>query len=261
MRYVVVLIALILFTGCPTSNISNAPVSPNANKPSAGVNSASPVQTANSNSTPVGGVRDGLKIEGPIDFDFKNGIPQGWKKLDPDTNALSGWDTSEGFLKLRIPTGKDLFGENRTAPRLVRDVAGDFEIETTVRFAPTSDYQGAGLLIFRNDSNFLRLERAFGGLGGGEDGIRFDRAEDENYDPIATPLQIAATAGIVELKFRREGKNVFAYWREPGKPGWTEVGRVANTYPETVTVGLIGVNTGEEITAVFERIRLAPLSK
>lgn len=261
MRYAVVLIASVLFAGCSTSSVSNAPVSSNVNKPAAGVNSAPQDKTADSNAAPVGGARDGLKIEAPVDIDFKNGIPPGWKKLDPDANEPSGWDTSAGVLKLRIPAGKDLFGENRTAPRLVREIAGDFEIETTVRFAPNSDYQGAGLLIFRNDSNFLRLERAFGGLGGGEEGIRFDRAEDENYEPVATPAEVATAAGVVELRLRREGKNVIAFWREPGNRPWIEVGRVTNTYPETVTVGLIGVSTGGEITAVFERIRLAPMSK
>lgn len=201
----------------------------------------------------------GKKIESEYETEFENGIPAGWRKIDPEPGRPSGFETADGGLNLRIPSGKDLFGENMTAPRLVRSISGDFEIETRVSFDPRSDYQGAGLIIFRNDNNFLRLERGFGGAGGGESGIRFDRSEDEAYEPIATPAAFPTSATDVELKFRRKGRTVTAFWREPGKGDWTVVARVTNTYPETVVAGLLGVSTADGISAGFRYVRLRPL--
>jgi beta-xylosidase len=232
-----------------TPNIQNA-----ANNPSA----ANANQTANNASQMPA---ESEKIEQPLEADFKDGVPKGWEMIDPEKKNPSNFETSGGVLKLRIPTGKDLYGENMTAPRLLKSVKGDFEIETRVKFSPAQDYQGAGILIFRNDNNYLRLERAFGGMGGGESGIRFDKREDETYEPVAMPDEFPTAAREVELKFRRVGKDFTAFWREAGKSDWIEIGRVTNSYPETVQVGLIGVSTADEITAEFFYLKLQPASK
>ncbi len=205
--------------------------------------------------------KESEKIEQSLEANFKDGAPKGWEMIDPEKVNPSDFDTKDGVLRLRIPSGKDLYGENMTAPRLLKPVKGDFEIETRVKFSPTQDYQGAGILIFRNDNNYLRLERAFGGTGGGESGIRFDKREDETYEPVAMPDKFATSAREVELKFRRVGKEFTAFWREAGKAEWVEVGKVTSSYPETVQIGLIGVSTADEITAEFSFIKLHPVTK
>ena len=237
-------------TGKPsTPNIQNA-----ANIPS----TANANQAANNASQLP---KESEKIEQPLEANFKDGVPKGWEMLDPEKVNPSGFETTDGVLKLRIPSGKDLYGENMTAPRFLKFVKGDFEIETRVKFSPTQDYQGAGILIFRNDNNYLRLERAFGGIGGGESGIRFDKREDETYEPVAMQDKFPTTAREVDLKFRRVGKEFTAFWREAGKIDWLEVGKVTNNYPETVQIGLIGVSMADEITAEFIYIKLQPAAK
>ena len=206
-------------------------------------------------------VKSGEKIEQALEINFKEGLPQGWEKIDLDKGNPSEFDTKDGVLKLKIPSGKDLFGENRDSPRLLKAITGDFEIETRVKFAPKNSYQGAGILIFRNDNNYLRLERGYGGTGGGEDGIRFDKREDETYEPIVTQEKFPTSAGEVELKFRRVGKDFTAFWREAGKTEWIEVSKVSTNYPETVQIGLIGVNTSDEITAEIAYIKILPVGK
>ena len=205
--------------------------------------------------------KESERIEQPLNADFKDGVPKGWETIDPEKKNPAAFETSGGVLKLRIPSGKDLYGENMTAPRLLKTVKGDFEIETRVKFLPTQDYQGAGILIFRNDNNYLRLERAFGGVGGGESGIRFDKREDEIYEPVATQIKFPTPVDEVELKIRRAGKEFTAFWRQAGKADWYEVGRVLNSYPETVQIGLIGVSSADEITAEFSFIKLQPAAK
>ena len=202
----------------------------------------------------------GEKVEQVSEINFKDGLPKNWDWLDPDKDNPSNYETRDGVLRLKIPSGKDLYGENRTAPRLLKAVSGDFEIETKVKFDPQDSYQGAGILIFRNDNNYLRLERGFGGLGGGESGIRFDKREDEIYEAIATPDKFPTEAKEVELKIRRLGKEFTAFWRTPDGV-WKEVGKYASSYPETVQVGIIGCNTAQEITAEFAYIKLSPLTK
>jgi regulation of enolase protein 1 (concanavalin A-like superfamily) len=205
--------------------------------------------------------RESEKIEQPLEANFKDGAPKGWEMIDPEKANPSGFETKDGVLKLRIPSGKDLYGENMTAPRFLKSVKGDFEVETRVKFSPSQDYQGAGILIFRNDNNYLRLERAYGGIGGGESGIRFDKREDEIYESVAATDKFRTPAREVELKFRRVGKEFTAFWREAGKTEWVEVGKVTNSYPETVQLGLIGASTADEITAEFSFIRLLPVTK
>lgn len=202
------------------------------------------------------------KQEKQTEISFEPGsLPSGWRWLDPDSNYNpTPYDTKSGVLHIDVPTGKDLYGETRTAPQLLKAVTGDFEIETRVKFDPQDSYQGAGLLIFRNDNNYIRLERGFGGVGSDSSGIRFDKREDEIFEPIATPEKFPTNAKTVELKIRRTGREFTAFWREPNKE-WKEVGKYTSGYPETVQAGLIACNTSDEIPVEFSYIKLGPPSK
>ena len=230
-----------------TENTSAKP----ANKSNAAVNS------------PVSGQdQPGEKVEKLTEITFEpSGFPSGWRWVDADGKYNpTEYDLKSGVLHIDVPTGKDLFGESRTAPQLLKAITGDFEIETKVKFDPKDSYQGAGLLVFRNDNNYIRLERGFGGVGGGENGIRFDKREDEVYEPVATQEKFPTDAKIVELKMRRAGREFTAFWRVPGGE-WREVGKYSSGYPETVQVGLIACNTAEEIPVEFSYIKLSPSAR
>ena len=125
----------------------------------------------------------GQTIERPetvkaVDKRFENG----WIWIDPDAqNSPTPYEFKQGKFAMRIPSNKDLYGDNRSAPRLVKAVTGDFQIESRVNFDPTEDYQGAGLLIYVDRINYLRLERSFGGLREGGSGIRMDVRMQDRY--------------------------------------------------------------------------------
>lgn len=259
LRNILILVIALAFIGCSAEKKNEtAKGGENSSKT---IENKAETNTNSSANTATQPVKSGGKIEQVLEVNFKDGLPQDWEKIDPEKENPSDFDTSGGVLKLKIPSGKDLYGDNRTSPRLLKSVTGDFEIETRVKFSPKQDYQGAGLLIFRNDNNYLRLERGYGGTGGGEDGIRFDKREDEVYEPVVTQEKFPTSAGEVELKFRRVGKDFTAFWREVGKTEWKEVGKVMTNYPETVQIGLIGVNTADEITAEFGFIKILPIRK
>jgi regulation of enolase protein 1 (concanavalin A-like superfamily) len=183
----------------------------------------------------------------------------GWQWIDPDgQNNPTPFEFKQGKFAMRIPSAKDLYGENLTAPRLVKAVVGDFQIEARVNFDPTEDYQGAGLLIYVDRMNYLRLERSFGGLREGGSGIRLDVRKQDQYESLTTPGEVPTTARSVELKISRRGNVFTAYWRQNENAEWREVEEFVSAFPDTVLAGVIGCNTAAEIAVEFTNIRLLP---
>ncbi len=203
----------------------------------------------------------GERIEKPLEVKFDaSGLPADWLKVDTNKEKPAQFDTSGGVLKLKIPGGTDLFGENQTAPRLLKPISGDFEIETKVKFDPKTGYQGAGILVFNNEKNFLRFERGFGGIDGGESGVRLDKSVDGEYSAVSGTSNNETASGEVDLKLLRKGKTFTAFMRENSDSEWREVGEFASDYPETVQVGIIGISTSGDITAEFAFIRIMPVA-
>ena len=263
MKKALVLIALsLILTNCSSRQTSYNNSTGAVNKPEN--SSAKPTNNVNVavNSPTAGQNQPGVKIAEPSEILFAPGaLPDDWRWLDQDANSNpTKYNTKNGVLHIDLPTDKDLYGETRTAPRLIKTISGDFEIETRVIFDSREDYQGAGLLVFRNDSNYIRLERGYGGVGGGESGIRFDSREDEIFEPIAAQDKFPTDAKTVELKIRRTGREFTAFWRLPDGD-WKEVGKYSSSYPDTVQVGLIACNTAREIPVEFSYIRLSPTKK
>lgn len=185
--------------------------------------------------------------------------PVKWQWIDPDEkHRPTPHDTTSGVLRVTVPTGKDLYGDLRNAPRYVKPIKGDFQIETRVKFLPRENYQGAGLLIFKDDNNFIRFERAYGGIGGGGDGIRIDVQKGTEFTPIVTPNEIQTDLAEIEMKIVRTRRLFIAYWREDEETEWREAGEFESDYPDTIQVGVVACNTAREITAEFAFIRLLP---
>lgn len=205
------------------------------------------------------------KIEKPVNVSFSTYStewPVGWQWIDPtEKDKPTPKDVKKGVLRVRIPNGKDMYGENLTAPRYVKPITGDFQIETRVKFMPKENYQGAGLLIYADDGKYLRFERAYGGVKGGGEGIRLDVRNRQDYLPLVTPDELQTEVDEVELKIVRAGKLFSAYWRENEDSSWREAGQYESDFPETVLAGLVACNTAREITAEFGYIRLSPQAK
>ncbi len=188
--------------------------------------------------------------------------PVGWQWIDPDEkHNPTPKDVKTGVLRIKVPTQKDLYGENRNAPRYMKAITGDFQIETRVKFLPKENYQGAGLLIYKDDINYIRFERAYGGVGGGGEGIRIDVRTGDEYKPLVTPDAIQTDAEEVELKIVRAGRVFTAYWRIDEESEWRTAGEYESTFPDTILAGLIACNTAREITAEFAYIRMLPHKK
>jgi hypothetical protein len=206
--------------------------------------------------------RDGITLEKPLNVSFSTYSPDwpvDWQWIDPEDKRPTPKDVKKGVLRIRVPTGKNLIGDNLTAPRYVKPIKGDFQIETQVVFLPKENYQGAGLLIYVDGGRFLRFERAFGGNGGGGEGLRLDVRSGGEYKSLATPDEIPTTLGQVDLKIVRTGGKFTAYWRESEGAEWQKAGDYESDFPQTVFAGLVASNTARDVTAEFNYIRLAPV--
>ncbi len=144
-----------------------------------------------------------------------------------------------GYLRITAPTGNDLYPvTNYNAPRLLQRVAGDFAIETHIEFAPALGYQGAGLLVWQDDNNFLRLERGNAGIESPDvSGIRLDIEQNAVYDAVAPTSQRPTPTTNFELRLQRNGSRFMAWWREPGQ-AWDYIGGTDTAFNDELLIGL-----------------------
>jgi RNA polymerase sigma factor (sigma-70 family) len=102
-------------------------------------------------------------------------ILKGWGEvIDPDGDCSI--DLADGQLKIKVPAvparghGLEAEGNTLNAPRVVREIEGDFIADLTVggKFKPVGPsanpnifpFVGAGLLLWSDAGNYVRLERA-----------------------------------------------------------------------------------------------------
>ena len=186
--------------------------------------------------------------------------PAGWTWTDQATEGEPiRYDAAGNSLKFTVPTGRDLYGVNRSAPRMVKAVEGDFQIEVRVKLDPRDDYQGAGILVYAGPERYLRFERGFGGVGGGSNGLRMDVRTGPNYRAVTTPEDAPTDASSVELKLLRSGNTFTAFWRPNEDSEWKEVGEYESDYPAAIEVGVIACNTGKPIPVEFYGLKLSPV--
>ncbi len=185
---------------------------------------------------------------------YSHDWPVGWEWIDPDDRPVTPHNVKSQVLAINIPTGKNLepHGLNN-APRYLKALTGDFELQTGVEILPKQNFQAAGILAYWNEQNFIRLERYFG--RGGE-GVHFAAGTPDGMERIAN---VETDMPSVELRLVRKGNLFSAYWRGAGEKEWKFVGQTERAYPDTLMVGLGAYNTAEPVTAKFGYIRLEPV--
>ena len=191
----------------------------------------------------------------------------GWGRVfDPSRDCEIALDHELDRLRITVPgTPHVLSAEAPTlpmnAPRVVNWVRGDFSAEVRVlgRLEPGrvkttyyDPYHGAGLLIWQDASNYLRLERAVGFING-------RRQPYINYE-MRERGQLAVSRGIITkdrslfLKLQRQGVAYSAWYSRDGRR-WVELGTIEATFAERVEVGVVAVNSSKrKLSAELERL-------
>jgi regulation of enolase protein 1 (concanavalin A-like superfamily) len=135
------------------------------------------------------------------------------------------------------------------APRVARPIRGDFTAGVRVfgRLEPGTSkstqydpYHGAGLIVWQDPGNYLRLERAVGFING-------RRHPYINYE-VREGGRLAVSRGFTSedrsffLKLRRAGA-VFSAWYSADGRRWLDLGTIDANFSQRVEVGVVAVNS------------------
>jgi regulation of enolase protein 1 (concanavalin A-like superfamily) len=176
--------------------------------------------------------------------------------LDPDQDCE--YRVEGKALSLRLPgTFHDLNPDSGklNAPRVMRPVEGDFSVTVKVTgdFQPggkstnphpkSLPYNGAGILIWSDADNFIRLERG-AVLRGGKVGTFVAFEEREGGYRGAVHNQ-AFPAGECYLRLERKGSRIHGAISSDGST-WKRLQPIDTVWPAKLKVGLAAINSSSE---------------
>jgi regulation of enolase protein 1 (concanavalin A-like superfamily) len=193
----------------------------------------------------------------------------GWGELvDPSGQCKVRLD--DAGVTVEVPAGSfDLYPESQkvNAPRLVQDASGDFAVQVKVvgkvmgekgAEAPGRDvaFNAATLLIWQDENNFVRLDRA-----------GFHKAGKPNHQTYYHIYQGGKRA-VHEgrklpvkdswLRLERKGGKVTASWSEDGKK-WQSYPAQDVKLADKVKVGVAALNASSKpFAASFEELKVTP---
>ena len=151
---------------------------------------------------------------------FDGALADGWTWLREDASAYS-LTTSPGWLRINLSTSSYLKSLpsnvlTRAAPQ------GDFDIRTSVRFTPASNFEFAGLIILFDEKTVLQFGRAFCNLGSCPgSGYYFDNLQ--NGVAVGGDFSTAGSSPQSLLRLVREGSLYTAY-HQVDNVNWVQIG-------------------------------------
>ena len=197
-----------------------------------------------------------------------NEVPGWGRVIDPWRDCDVSLDREHDRLKIKVPGTPHVLSAEvpqlpMNAPRVVRRVRGDFTASVHVlgRLEPGRSktthydpYHGAGLIVWQDPSNYLRLERAVGFINGRHHPyINYELREGGR---LAVSHGITIEDRSLFLKLRRQGVAFSAWYSHDGRR-WVELGRVDATFAERVEVGVVAVNSSKQtLSAELERLNV-----
>jgi serine/threonine protein kinase len=188
--------------------------------------------------------------------DFVGQLAEGWTWLEEDP---ARWSLSKVPGSLQILVSDASFDGPSLPPNiLLRDSpTGDFEITTSLRFAPTANYQVAGLVVFQDHGNALQLGRGFCDIENDcvGDGIYFDNFE--NGSVVGTSHKASFHGQVTYLRVKRIGNTYTAYYSADGE-NWIMLGEQVRDFSQ-IRVGVVAAQSSTEIPALFDFFTMKPL--
>ena len=174
-----------------------------------------------------------------------NGLDARWTWTGPSTESGEpGHAVENGDLRITAVNGADLHGQTLTAPRVLTEVRGDFSATAELEFPGGRNFQSAGLLVWSDERNFLRLERGFSDFAG----IVFEYTENGSPHGIVEPAvgfrALRTDAVRLVLRLQRKGNEFTASWGRPEEEVLARIDAVTLPLGEVVRVGVAVVSLG-----------------
>ena len=197
-----------------------------------------------------------------------NEVPGWGRVMDPWRDCDVSLDREHDRLKIQVPGTPHVLSAEvaqlpMNAPRVVRRVRGDFTAGVHVlgrlepgrsRTTHYDPYHGAGLIVWQDTSNYLRLERAVGFIKGRDH--PYVNYELREGGLLAVTRGFAVADGPLFLKLRRQRQAFSAWYSQDGRR-WIELGRVDATFTDGAEVGIVAVNSSEaSLSAELEMLRI-----
>jgi regulation of enolase protein 1 (concanavalin A-like superfamily) len=195
----------------------------------------------------------------------------GWgEAIDPDKDCQITDD--KGSLRLSVPgTRHDLVGTigRMNAPRVMREVEGDFVVTVKVagdfRAGGKSTnpkgvpFNGAGILVWSDVDNFIRLERAAVTRGGKiKTSVSFEEFEGGTNGASHSE---AMMGGDCWVRMERKGSRIHGSISFDGKT-WKELNPIQTVWPDKLKIGLVAVNSSSlPFSVTFEQFELKGKTK
>jgi regulation of enolase protein 1 (concanavalin A-like superfamily) len=212
----------------------------------------------------------GTKIESPGD---KPHFIPGWGKvIDPDGDCSV--KASNGKVTISVPDTlhnlSPVIGSN--SPRVLKDVEGDFTatVKVTGDFIPGEKatkpsgypFVGAGLLIWQDEKNCIRLERNSWWMADQKTHAcytplveYFKDGVDQGTNPGSTTNEFFKGPSTF-LRLERKADKVNAYYSHDGKD-WILAKQITVDLPAKLQVGVAAVNSSDKPLAVeFEQFKI-----
>jgi len=160
----------------------------------------------------------------------KGVLGSGWKWIDPwDDSTLSFPRYS--WIGIVATPGNDLQPKaNLNAPRLIRQVSGDFAIETKISKSQDGSFLSGGLLIWKDEENFIRFDRGTWGL----DTIFLQKREGGLFQHVGDWF---FRDNPIHLRIERIGSHFNALFSSDGKK-WDEAAKFKFDQSDPLYVGL-----------------------
>ncbi len=189
--------------------------------------------------------------------DFEGALEDGWRWQRE--NAVQ-WSLVRSPGWLEITAGSGFVRDGSLENLLLRPLpAGDFEMETRLKFKPAANFQFAGLIAYESDADFIQFGRAFCNSPQecANDGFYLDVRVQGSYtgDNFAVP---APSADTLYLRMRREGGTFTSYYSEDGS-NWVLVGAYSGVMNPS-SIGLMaGQSTSGPLPAQFDYFSTGPI--
>jgi regulation of enolase protein 1 (concanavalin A-like superfamily) len=197
---------------------------------------------------------------------------EGWGKVvDPDGDCKV--ESAKGSLSISLSgTHHNLNPAiSQNAPRVLREVEGDFTAQVRVSgdFEPGQrstlnggvPFNGAGLVIWQDARNFLRLERNAWRVAGVEGAVcyppLFELYRDGTYQQTDPEPKLATFfEKSTYFRMKRRGDIIMSAYSHDGKD-WLPLSDLKVSFPPKVQVGVAAVSTSANaFTAKFDEFKV-----
>jgi beta-xylosidase len=194
-------------------------------------------------STPIS---TGTNLPPSIDEFNNTTLDSRWSWVREDDSHWS-LTTKPGSLRIVAQNG-DIYGTTNDLRNLLLQTppSGDFTISTLLSINPDTHAQQAGLFIYQDDSNYIRLTRGF---MYSSNRVEFILEQND----IPTVQFIEETSTTIYLAISKYGTRYAAYFSVDGK-NWTVIGEFTNVAMQNIQIGISAFygGTANEIPVDFD---------